>query len=76
MKKLIQAQINEGEIITCVSTQVFKEFQTIFLHFKRKEIACEACGRVKENPVYVENFTYKNMADFLNDREILEGMIE
>jgi hypothetical protein len=76
MKKLIQAQIDKGETITCVSAQVFKEFQTIFLHLKRKEIPCDKCGLAKENPVYVENFAYKNLADFLNDREILEGMIE
>lgn len=76
MKKLIQAQINEGEIIESVSSQKFKEFQTLFAHIKKDTIKCSECGTEKTSNSKIRNYSYRNLQDFLNDREILEGMIK
>lgn len=76
MKKLIQAQINKGEIVDHISTKTFKEFQSIFVHFKVDTIKCSECGTEKNTNSKIRYYSYKNPEEFLNDREILEGMIK
>jgi len=49
MKKLIQAQIDEGEKVETVSSKVFKKSQEIFVHLKIDTIKCRECG--KENNI-------------------------
>ena len=75
MKKLIQAQINEGESIYCVAGNVHDTFQMLFVHV-HLDISheCDSCGQVKTEDC--RSYLYHNMADFLNDREILEGMVK
>jgi len=76
MKKLIQAQIDEGEKVETVSSKVFKKSQEIYVHLKIDTIKCRECGKENNINSRVRYYPYKNLADFLNDREILEGMIE
>ncbi|MBK7490924.1 MAG: hypothetical protein IPI17_02160 [Nitrosomonas sp.] len=75
MKKLIQAQINEGEKLYSVATHVFDTFQMLFIHFYLDiPPECDSCGQVKTKDC--RSYHYHNLAHFLSDREILEGMIE
>lgn len=75
MKKLIQAQINEGESIYCVSSHFFDTFQEILVHvYLDKSLECPECHQEKTKEC--RYYYYKNLTDFLNDREILEGMIK
>lgn len=75
MKKLIQAQIDEGEKVETVSSKVFKKSQEIFVYLI-DTIKCRECGKENNINSKVRYYPYKTLADFLNDREILEGMIE
>jgi len=75
MKKLIQAQINEGEIVYSTTSQIFSGFQVLFVHVHvDSSPECDSCGQVKTKEC--RSYHYHNMADFLNDREILEGMVK
>lgn len=75
MKKLIQAQINEGESIYCVTSSVLDTFQMLFISFYLDiPPECDRCGNVKTKDC--RSYHYNNMEEFLNDREILEGMIK
>lgn len=76
MKKLIKAQINEKDIITDITSGVHQSFQVIFVHSIPKENrSCKECGKLTKENICKSHY-YHNMADFLNDREILEGMIK
>lgn len=70
-----EIKIEEGDVITCISTQVHATFQTIFVHIKRADQACNKCGYGDTFPI-VTNYTYKNMNDLTHDRQILESMVK
>lgn len=75
MKTLIKAEIKDGEILECISTQAHKSYKTIFIHLiSNNGKACGECNRMYEN--ICRQYIYHNLEEFLNDREILEGMIK
>lgn len=71
MKKLIKVELRDLEVyyINCVTSQSFKEYQVIFLHYKRIE---ENEGGEYINADY---FYYNNYEELKNDRGILEDIL-